>query len=237
MTGRDPTFTAEDELRSLREQLHIYEAIVVAADDAHAVLDVVLEASDPDDAHRALRRRYGFTDPQAWAVMEVQFRRMTALDRQKIADRRSELVARAAAVEAELADGWRVKRPFSWGVLLLMDRDASDVPSLGDAPVSAWGRGLAVKVLHAQDVDATGYLADAAVSPAQVEVQMRIGSALQPGAETFRGAIDVPSGVLTVGDAEREDALAIGPGRWTVEIDCTPPDHAEIVRVWLSPVC
>lgn len=104
MTGRDPTFTAEDELRSLRDQLHIYEAIVVAADDAHAVLDVVLEASDPDDAHRALRRRYGFTDPQAWAVMEVQFRRMTALDRQKIADRRSELVARAAAVEAELSE-------------------------------------------------------------------------------------------------------------------------------------
>jgi hypothetical protein len=42
MTGRDPDISAEDELRSMRQQLHIYEAVSTAAGDAHAVLDVLL---------------------------------------------------------------------------------------------------------------------------------------------------------------------------------------------------
>jgi DNA gyrase subunit A len=105
MTDRDPDYSAEDELRNLRDQLHIYDSIVVAAGDAHGVLDTVMEASDPDAAQWSLRQRYGFTETQAWAVMDVQFRRMTALDRQKIEQRRAEIAGRAADVEAELADG------------------------------------------------------------------------------------------------------------------------------------
>ena len=102
MTGRDPDVTAEDELRSVREQLHVYEAVSVAAGDAHAVLDVLLGSSNPDAARHALELRYGFTREQAWAVMEVQLRRMTQSDRQKIEQRRDELTARLAALEAEL---------------------------------------------------------------------------------------------------------------------------------------
>ena len=102
MTDRDPDLTAEDELRSVREQLEIYDAICVAAGDAHAVLDAVLGAPDPDSASRALELRYGFTKAQAWAVMEVQFRRMTLSDRQKIDQRRDELASRAAGLDAEL---------------------------------------------------------------------------------------------------------------------------------------
>jgi DNA gyrase subunit A len=102
MRGQDPDVTAEDELRSMRQQLHIYEAVSTAAGDAHAVLDVLLDSSDPDTARHALELRYGFTQEQAWAVIEVQLRRMTQSDRQKIAQRRDELVSRVAALEAEL---------------------------------------------------------------------------------------------------------------------------------------
>jgi DNA gyrase/topoisomerase IV subunit A len=48
----------------------------------------MLGASDPDTAGRALQQRYGFTELQATAVMEMQFRRVTALDREKIEHRR-----------------------------------------------------------------------------------------------------------------------------------------------------
>lgn len=58
-----------DEPRGVREQLLIYQALTVAADDAHTVLDAVVGASDPDAARRALELRYGFTETQAWAVM------------------------------------------------------------------------------------------------------------------------------------------------------------------------
>jgi len=100
VTNRESESTVEAELSTALQQLHVYEAVVVAANDAHAVLDAILEASDPEAALVALRRRYGFTEVQGWAVMEVQFRRMTAADRRKIEQRRDELAALVAGLRA-----------------------------------------------------------------------------------------------------------------------------------------
>ena len=82
-----PELTNDDELRNARLEMQIYEAIVVAANDAHAVLDCVLDAADPEAARRALEGRFGFNETQAWAVMDVQFRRLTLTDRNKIKQR------------------------------------------------------------------------------------------------------------------------------------------------------
>lgn len=132
-------------------------------------------------------------------------------------------------------DDWQVKRPFWWGLVLLVDRDASEVPSLANSVISASPSGLAVKVLHAQDVDLSGFEDDELVPPTQVQVLVRVGERPQADA-LFSGEIDVPSGVLTVGDAEQQDALEIGRGRWAVQVDCAPRGLAETVRVWLQAV-
>jgi hypothetical protein len=128
-------------------------------------------------------------------------------------------------------DTWHVTRPFWWGLLLVMDRDASKVPSLTDSVVSASPFGLAVKVLHSQDVDLSG--ADGIIPPAQVRVEVRVGDG-PPADALFSGEIDIPSGALTVGDAEQEDTVEIGPGRWAVQVDCAPREFAETVRIWLQ---
>lgn len=105
---------------------------------------------------------------------------------------------------------WQTTRPFWWGLLLLMDRDASDVPELTEAVVSQSAHGLAVKVLHARDVDLHGFESDEVIPPAKVQVDVLVGD--RPRSEVLSsGVIDVPSGVLTLGDAEHEDALEIGP--------------------------
>jgi hypothetical protein len=129
---------------------------------------------------------------------------------------------------------WQVKRPLWWGLLLLLDRDTSEVPESTDAVVSTGTEGLAVKVLHAQDVDLSGFDDHEVVPLALVQIEINVGAA-PPGDVAFSGEIDVPSGVLSVGDAEQEDALQIGPGRWAVQVDYAPPEHAERVRVWLQP--
>ena len=102
MTDRDPELSADVELRDTQGQLQIYEAIAVATRDAHGALDAVLRASDADTARRALQDRYGFTELQATAVMDVQFRRVTAIDRERIEQRHQELAARVTALKAEL---------------------------------------------------------------------------------------------------------------------------------------
>ena len=85
MTSEHPTYperTTDDERRNALLQMQIYLALGMAANDAHAVLDSVLSASDPDAARRALEDRYEFTERQAQAVMDLPFGRLTSTDRQ-----------------------------------------------------------------------------------------------------------------------------------------------------------
>lgn len=130
---------------------------------------------------------------------------------------------------------WQTKRPFWWGTVLIMDRDATDVPALTDDVVSQSASGLAVQVLHAQDVGLGGFDADEVVPPAKVEVEVRIDDG-PPVGPVFSGVIDIQSGVLTVRDAEQEDTVELTPGRWAVQVECTPLEFAEQVRVWLQAV-
>jgi len=62
----------------------------------------MLGASDPESARRDLERRFGFTETQATAVMDLQFRRVTTSDRQKIEQQRQALADRLLVLEAEL---------------------------------------------------------------------------------------------------------------------------------------
>lgn len=103
MTSRDPEFSLDAQLRDASYELQIWEAVDVAANDAHGALDAVMRASDPDAASRALHQRYGFTEVQARAVLDMQFRRVTAIDREKIVQRRQELATRVKVLELELS--------------------------------------------------------------------------------------------------------------------------------------
>jgi hypothetical protein len=78
MSGRDPELTVDLELRNTRDELAVYEAIGVAANDAHGTLETMLTASDSEAARHALQQQYGFTEVQSVAVMDMQFRRLTA---------------------------------------------------------------------------------------------------------------------------------------------------------------
>ncbi len=102
MPRRDLDSILANDLPIARQQLAIYEAISAAAGDAHAVLDVILDATDSAAARTGLQQRYGFTEVQSSAVMEMQFRRMTSEDRKALEKRREEVVAQVAALEAEL---------------------------------------------------------------------------------------------------------------------------------------
>jgi DNA gyrase subunit A len=102
MPKRDPESILANDLPIARQQLDVYEAISIAASDAHAVLEVILTASNSAAARAALHQRYGFTDVQSSAVMDLQFRRMTSEGREVLERHRGEVVAEVAALEAEV---------------------------------------------------------------------------------------------------------------------------------------
>ncbi len=96
MPSRNNELPLADEIRQTDEQLHIYDGLARAIEEPHAALDIVLQAEDPDTASAALRDRFGLDRIQATAVLDLQFRRATRLDRRKIDDRRRELTDHAA---------------------------------------------------------------------------------------------------------------------------------------------
>lgn len=102
MPRRDLESIIANDLPIARQQLEVYEAISVAANDAHAVLEVILAASNSAAARAALHQRYGFTELQSSAVMDMQFRRMTSEDREVLESHRKQVVAEVAALEAEV---------------------------------------------------------------------------------------------------------------------------------------
>ena len=98
-----PYPTPEVELHDMRIHSRGYEAVLIAARDAHAVLDIVLNAADPAAARRAIADRYDFTDRQARAVMDVELHRLTASELERIQQRRRQLDRRIASLEQELS--------------------------------------------------------------------------------------------------------------------------------------
>lgn len=79
MQPRDNELSLAEEIRQTEEQLRIYDGLTRAMTEPHTVLEVLLQAEDPESASAALRDRFGFDQVQATAVLEMQSRRARAL--------------------------------------------------------------------------------------------------------------------------------------------------------------
>ncbi len=93
--GRNEELPVAVELQQTEARLHVLDGLGIAIQEARAVLDVVLEAADVDAARNAVQTRLGLDEIQANAVLDLQFRRTTELDRRKIEEHRQELVEHA----------------------------------------------------------------------------------------------------------------------------------------------
>ena len=99
MPSRNHELPLHAELERTREETSLYDAIAVAVRDPHAILDVLLQAEGPEEARSLLQARFGFTEIQARAVLDLQFFRVSQVARKRIEDHREELVAHRAYLE------------------------------------------------------------------------------------------------------------------------------------------
>jgi hypothetical protein len=128
------------------------------------------------------------------------------------------------------------KRAFAWGILLVSDSQTKAIPELDhQAVVTASKEALAIVVHHAADVPYGDVPSDQIVPESEVAVRIYVQESA-PRTPSFEAVMSVPSGTLTVGDADHEESLDIDPGRWHVRVVCTPWDHADEVDLWLLPV-
>ncbi len=72
------------ELESARQRVHILEGLKIALDNLDAVIRTIRRSPDVDTARINLMRRFSLTELQANAILEMQLRRLAALERRKI---------------------------------------------------------------------------------------------------------------------------------------------------------
>lgn len=92
------------ELDKAKKRAHILDGLLIALANLDAVIKTIREAEDADDAKTKLMERFNLSDPQAQAILDLQLRRLAALERQKIEDEHKELVEKIAYLEDLLAN-------------------------------------------------------------------------------------------------------------------------------------
>ena len=97
------------DLDKARARHHIVEGLLKAIRKLTAVIKTIREARSADDAKTTLQQRpYSLTERQAQAVLDMQLRRLAALERRKLQDEHKELTARIAELEGILRDPRKV---------------------------------------------------------------------------------------------------------------------------------
>ncbi|MEX1335484.1 MAG: DNA gyrase subunit A [Candidatus Limnocylindrales bacterium] len=98
----------EFDLQKAKDRAHILEGLKTALDNLDAVIRTIRESADVETARRNLMERFGLSEVQANAILEMQLRRLAALERQKIEDEYVAIIQRIAELEDILANPKRV---------------------------------------------------------------------------------------------------------------------------------
>jgi DNA gyrase subunit A len=92
------------ELRKAEERAHILEGYRIALDHIDEIIAIIRAASNDQQAKSRLMQRFGFSERQVVAILDMQLRRLTGLEREKIEQEYSELLKTIARLRAILAD-------------------------------------------------------------------------------------------------------------------------------------
>ena len=91
------------QLDKARARAHILEGLLIALANLDEVIRIIRESADADTAQAALINRFNLSDRQAQAILDMQLRRLAALEREKIQEEQRQILERIAGLEALLA--------------------------------------------------------------------------------------------------------------------------------------
>jgi DNA gyrase subunit A len=92
------------ELRKAEERAHILEGLVICLDNLDAVIKLIRASKTVDEARRGLMEKFGLTQIQAQAVLELQLQRLSQLERLKIQEEYAALKKRITELRRILKD-------------------------------------------------------------------------------------------------------------------------------------
>ncbi len=96
------------ELDKARRRQHILLGLLKAIEYLDAVIETIRRAPDADIAREHLMAQFGLTEPQAVAILDLQLRRLAALEQRKIEEEHTQVTERIGYLEGLLASPQKI---------------------------------------------------------------------------------------------------------------------------------
>ncbi|WP_457631803.1 DNA gyrase subunit A [Oceanithermus sp.] len=100
------------ELKKAEDRAHVLEGLLIALDNLDEVISLIRASRDGAEAKAGLMDRFGLSEIQAQAILDMRLQRLTGLEREKLQAEYRELQETIAYLRAILADEKRL-----WGVV------------------------------------------------------------------------------------------------------------------------
>ncbi len=92
------------DLRKAEERDHILQGLLIALDNIDEVISIIRSSQNTQIAKERLMERFGLTEVQSQAIVDMRLRALTGLEREKLENEHEELMKKIAELKAILAD-------------------------------------------------------------------------------------------------------------------------------------
>ena len=114
------------DLNKAEERAHILEGLLKALDHIDEVIRIIRGSANVGEAKTQLMARFGLSDVQAQAIVDMRLRALTGLEREKLENEYKELQARIAELKAILSDENKLLGVIRKELLVISDKYGDD---------------------------------------------------------------------------------------------------------------
>ncbi len=113
------TKRSEHELKQAKHRAHILEGLLIALDNIDAVVETIKKSKNETEAKKNLIRKFSLSEVQAQAILDMQLKRLTGLERGKIEDEITMLKETITYLEGLLKDIFKILKVIKDELLYL----------------------------------------------------------------------------------------------------------------------
>ena len=114
------------DLNKAEERAHILQGLIIALDNIDEVIAIIRGSRTTADAKNSLMERFGLSDAQAQAIVDMRLKALTGLEREKLENEYKELMARIEELKAILADEKKLLTVIRTEILEIADKYGDD---------------------------------------------------------------------------------------------------------------
>lgn len=114
------------ELNKAEERAHILEGLLIALDNIDEVIQIIRSSKSVSEAKLSLMERFGLTETQSNAIVEMKLRALTGLERERLENEYRELMIRIAELRAILADKKKLLGVIKEEILIIATKFGDD---------------------------------------------------------------------------------------------------------------